>query len=107
MASQVAREARQRVKNYKQALKYLDSCGEFTFEKYCKTNQIATLDMSDSKLRALWDQADFILPMDGMPGGKEAVRFLMRDSLIEGITTFESLSDKLGGSAKKWWQFWK
>lgn len=49
----------------------------------------------------MWKEADNILPRGGIPGGKEYLRFTMRNSLIEGIAIFESLYDKLGASEKK------
>ena len=107
MGTEVARELKQRVDNYKRALKYLDECGDLTYDKLHEANRISGGDMADSRLRAMWEQADTILPTHGQPGGKEFLRFQMRNSLIEGIATFESLAGKLVASEKKWWQFWK
>ena len=86
---------RQTVENYKQALKYLDECGELTYEKLVEANRIAGIDMPESQLIGMWEQADCILPTGGEPGGKEFLRFQMRDTLIESIATFEALTDKL------------
>lgn len=107
IGSEVGKKARQIVENYKLALKYLDECGELTYEKLVEANRIAGVVMPESQLRAMWDQADYILPTGGQPGGKEFLRFQMRSTLIEGIATFEALADKLGASEKKRWQFWK
>lgn len=110
MGSEAGRKARQTAENYRRALKYLDECGELTYEKLVEANRIAGVDMSESQLRAMWEQADHILPTPragGRPGGKEFLRFQMRNTLIESIATFEALADKLGVSEKKWWQFWK
>ena len=107
MASETAQEARQRVDNYKRALKYLDECGDLTYLKLREANRIAGVDMSDLELRSMWAQADFIMHKGGQPGGKESLRFVMRKTLIEGIAIFEALADELGESEKKWWQFWK
>ena len=107
MSSAIGREARQRVDNYKRALKSLDECGDLTFIKLREAVRIAGVDLSESQHRAMWDQADNILPTGGKPGGKEFLRFQMRNTLIQGIATFEAVADKLGASEKKWWQFWK
>jgi hypothetical protein len=107
MASEIAQDFRQRVENYKRALKYLDECGDLTYDKILEATQIASFDMPESQLRAMWEQADDILPSSGQPGGKESLRFVMRNKLIEGIAAFESVADELGASKKKWWQFWK
>lgn len=97
---------RQSVESCKRALKYLDECGELTYEKLAEANRIAGV-MSEAELRTMWEQADYILPTGGEPGGKEFLRFQMRDALIMGIAALEEVSDKLGTSEKKWWQFWK
>ncbi len=107
MGSEVAKKARQIVENYKRAIKYLDNCGELTFENLAEANRIAGVDMSEVQLRGMWEQADFILPASGRPGGKEFLRFEMRNTLIKGLATFEAVADKLGVSEKKRWQFWK
>lgn len=107
MASEAGKKARQIVENYKRALKYLDECGELTYQKLVEANRIAGVDWSESQLRAMWEQADHILPTGGQPGGKEFLRFQMRNTLIEAIATFEGLADKLAVSQKKWWQLWR
>lgn len=101
MGSEVSRKARQMVENYKRALKYLDECGELTYEKFVEANRIAGVDVSESQLRAMWDQAKYILPTGGQPGGTEYLRFQMRNTLIEGMATFDSVADKLNAIAKK------
>jgi hypothetical protein len=107
MAGEAARQTRQRLDGYKRALKYLDECGDLTLDKMREANRIARVDMPEFQLRALWEQADCVLPTDGHPGGHESMRFHMRNTLIEAIAAFEALADKLGLSEKKWWQFWK
>jgi hypothetical protein len=100
MSSEAVRNVRQQVENYRRALKYLDGCGDLTYEKLREAWQIAGVDMPESQLRQQWSQADYILPTGGRPGGKESLRFMMRNTLIEAIATFESLADKLAGSGK-------
>ena len=88
------------MENYRSALKYLDSCGDLTYEKLREAWRISGVDMPESQLRQQWSQADFILPTGGRPGGKESLRFMMRNTLIESIATFESLADRLTESEK-------
>lgn len=107
MANEILREARQRAANYKRALKYLDECGTLTYDKLREANRIAAVDMAESQLRTMWEQAGYILPTGGHPGGQEFLRFQMRSTLMEGIATFEAVADKLGKSERKWWQVWK
>ena len=107
MGNEVSKKTRQIVENYTRALKYLDECGELTYEKLVEANRIAVVDMSEAQLRTMWEQADYILPTGGQPGGKENLRFQLRNTLIKGIAAFGELSDKLGASEKKWWQFRK
>lgn len=107
MANETVQKVRQRADNYKQALKCLDECGDLTYDKLREANQIAGIDMSESELQEMWKKAGYIFSSDNHPGGKEFLRFELRKTLIEGITTFEAIADKLGTTEKKWWQFWK
>ena len=95
---EMAADMAQRAKNYKRALKYLDSCKHFTYKDLLETNKIAGNIMSESKLKQMWGMSKKTME------GSEGHRQILRNTLIEGITTFESVADKIG---KKWWQFWK
>lgn len=94
MESEGSKMARQQVESYKRALKYLDECGELSYEMLAEANRIAGVDISESKLRAAWEHAAFILSTGGQPGGREYLRFQMRNAFIEGIAIFEADSDK-------------
>lgn len=95
MPGESAREARQRAKNYKQALKYLDECGAFTIEEFREVHRIGGIDIPESKLRSIWKEADYMLPIGGQPGGTETLRRIMRDELIRSIAIFEELAEEL------------
>lgn len=98
MASQAGAKLVETIKKYRNALKYLDTCGELTFEKLQKAHDIAGVDVPVSQLRADWDLADGVLAREGQPGGKEYHRFQMKRSLQEAITTFEDTARKMGVS---------
>jgi hypothetical protein len=100
VSSETVRKVRQQVENYRSALKYLDGCGDLTYEKLREAWHIAGVNMPESQLRQQWSQADYILPTGGQPGGKESLRFMMRNTLIESIATFEALADRLAESGK-------
>ena len=46
----------------------------------------------DSELQRLVDQAWYILPIDGKPGGMDALKGQLLGTLKEGAETFGSLS---------------
>jgi hypothetical protein len=98
--SEAVRNVRQQAENYRRALKYLDGCGDLTYEKLREVWRISGVNMSESQLRQQWSQAHYILPTGGQPGGKEYLRLMMRKTLTEAIATFETLADKLARSGK-------
>ena len=95
MGTDIRKEVKQRVKNYKKALKYLDSCTTFTYDNLVKVNRIAGSPITESDLQRMWQQSNYILSTGGHPGGTESLRQTMRSTLIEGISTFESLANQL------------
>jgi hypothetical protein len=101
MASQAGKMLVERIGKYRKAIKYLDSCGEVTLEKLQKAHDIAGADMSSSQLQSMWQQAQFVMPSPGQPGGKEYLRVQMKKALEEGISTFGGLARKMGVSESK------
>jgi len=97
----------EKIKNYKRALKYLDSCGELSYEKLCEAHRIAGLEAPESELRMMWQQSVHVIGRPGRPGGTEFLRGQIRSTLIEAIDTFKDLSGKLSRSNKSWWRFWR
>jgi hypothetical protein len=95
MPGELKQEIQLQIKNYKDALKYLEECGVLTLDKFLRINQMSGIDAPESKLLSIWEQADYMLPVGGKPGGTEALRQIMREQLIEGIATFEALADEL------------
>jgi hypothetical protein len=74
-----------RVKNYKKALKYIDGLTGFTFENFDTVNHLAGDVFSPSELRDQWNQGDRMLD------GAGELKRMFRNTLIEGIDTFEKV----------------
>ncbi len=98
MASEAGKMLVEKVKKFRAAVKYLDGCGEMTLEKLQKASDISGTEIPARELRTMWEAADLVLPLHGQPGGKEFVRFQMRKTLEEGISTFSDLARKMGVS---------
>jgi hypothetical protein len=96
MGIDARKEAKRIAENYKKALKYLDKCKNFTYDDLVKTNQIAGSPMSEPDLQRMWEQSQYILPIGGEPGGAESLRKMMRNTLIESISAFETIVQELG-----------
>ena len=108
MSDELASMATQQVVNYKNATKYLDRCGEFTFAKLCEVYRIAGIDTPQSQLRYMWEQSQIVVASHEGPGGSEYLRRETRLALLEGTAAIEAAADTLDGATeKKWWQFWK
>ena len=100
MSIEAGREARQRAENYRRALKYLDSVRGFTYENFAEMNRIAGNLYSESDMRRMLAESQYALPTGGEPGGAEFLKMSLRNSLIEGISVFESVADKFGVPAQ-------
>lgn len=107
MENEAGHKAIKTVENYRRALKFLEECGDFTYEKLKEAHEIAGIDVPDYQLRSEWSDALAVLPLGGRPGGREMLRSLMKKELKEGISTFKALARKLGVHEKKWWRFWR
>jgi len=57
-----------------------------------EVNRLAGGLFLDSELQRLVDQAWYILPIDGKPGGMDALKGQLLGTLKEGAETFGSLS---------------
>jgi hypothetical protein len=90
MAGNIGKEARERAKKYKKALKYLDGCKKFTYEDLIETNRLAGNAMTEEELRRMWDMSEQTI------AGAEGYRQILRNTLIEGINAFERIADELG-----------
>ncbi len=108
MENEAGLKAKNTVENYKRALKFLDECGEWTFEKLKEAHEIARIDVPDYQLRSEWSDAlAVVFPSKGRPGGTELLRYLMKKELKEAIPILNAFARKLGVKDKKWWQFRK
>lgn len=98
MASKkIIKEARKRIKNYKRALKFLDNCREFTYDKFIEVQHILGVanPESDPQTMRTWESRVHILPGPGHSGGADAVRMVIKDTCIQGIAAFEEICQKL------------
>lgn len=97
MASQTATTmVRDQYSRYCKAKRYLDTCGELTFEKFQKVFQIAGADVSYEQLRAWWRDGQNTLPTGGLRGGKDGLRDIARQNIDEGISVCRELAAKTG-----------
>ena len=91
MASEEAiRQFRTKLGKIRKAIKYIDGCGEFTFEKMVKANDIAEGDMTRSQLHDMWDQAV------GHPEGPEHVRREIRAAYKGSIDDLTGIAEQMG-----------
>ena len=81
---------------YRQALKYLDEAEQLDVEILQEANRIAGSPLSSSEMQSSIDQSNLMLPSGGKPAGLEALRDMVRNTLIESIRTFDALADELG-----------
>jgi ribosomal protein S27AE len=88
--------ARATATKYRQALKYLDEAEQLDVEVLQEANRIAGSPLSSSEMQSSIDQSNLMLPSGGKPAGLEALRDMVRNTLIEGIRTFDALADELG-----------
>lgn len=95
----------QLAKKYRQALAYLDSCGEFNEQKLREVNHIAGGQLTEADIQDFLQKAPLIMSYDGQSGGMEGVREELRKSYMEGVVVFGSLGD-VGIGSKPWWKFW-
>ena len=100
-------DLKQRIKNYKQALKYLNAGGELTCERLLEANRIAGGVIPEYEIRMMWQRSVYIIGRPGQSGGRERMRHEMRNALSEGIATFKEITGEMEKSRKKWWQVWK
>ncbi|MGA2721508.1 MAG: hypothetical protein ABSG79_03755 [Bryobacteraceae bacterium] len=93
---------------YKRAIKYLDTCGELTLEKLFEAKHIAGTGPDDQWLRTMWEQMQYTLPGVGEgPGGREQLRWEMRRTMVQAISSFEALIGTTTDHTQRWWQLWK
>ncbi len=53
-----------KVKSLERAIEYLDSCGEFTLEKFTKAHKIAKSGVPKSQLKQVWDNMHIEMKVD-------------------------------------------
>lgn len=63
--SDVSQMARGTAKRYAEAIKYLDTCGKLTREKFIKVHQIAGGEIPESQLEQMWDAMEIAIVMKG------------------------------------------
>ena len=86
-----AASPRQLAKWYREGLMYLDRCGPLDEAKLSEFNRMIGGMFSESEIRNFIAQSAMILPSERSQGGTDAVKNGLRETLKEGITTFESL----------------
>lgn len=82
MTMEISEKSRQVVDNYKRALKFIDECGDITYDKLREAYRIANIEISESELQERWSQ-------------------------IEKGATFEAVTERPVISGKKWWHLWE
>jgi hypothetical protein len=80
MAMEFSAEYRLTIDSYKRALKFIDECGDITYDKLKEAYKIANIDIPESELQARWSQ-------------------------IERGATFEAVTERPAVLKKKWWHF--
>ena len=87
----------------KRLVEYLDSCGEFTFEKHQEAYRIGAKQVSQDDIKLMWDLTRDISPpfpgdKDERPPdawGAEYSRWVLRSTAIKSIIVFEATIPKL------------
>lgn len=96
MSTDAGKKARETAANYEKALKYLDSASELNASVFQEANRIAGMPFDSTQMQQMIDQSALILPIGGNPGGLASLRDMFRKNLVEGISTFNEVADKLG-----------
>ena len=91
----VIRDTKQKTENFKNAVRYLDQCGEFEFDDFKEAHRIAGTNAQESELRQMWAEARLVLPGPGHPGGVESLRHVTRDSFMSAITEAQKLVEMM------------
>jgi hypothetical protein len=92
---EIIESTKQKIVSLKNAIKFLDECDEFSFEKYQEAYRVADIEQKESQLQHMWSQSKFVLPSDGVPGGVEALRQITRDSFVDSIDQLKKLVDRM------------
>ena len=95
----------QLAKHYRQAIAYLDRCGEFNEQKLREVNRIAGGQLREGDIQDFVRKAPLMMSFGGQRGGMEGVREELRKTYMEGIAVFGSLA-AAGVGSKPWWKFW-
>jgi hypothetical protein len=91
MADQAAiKMFRDKFAGIRKAIKYLDTCGEFTFEKMVEANRVSQGGMARSQLQSLWEQGI------GHPDGSEHVRREIRTALEGTMQELTGIAAQMG-----------
>ena len=89
----VIESTKKKIVSLENAIKYLDDCGEFTFEAYQESYRVADIEQKETQLQHMWSQAKFVLPSGNLPGGVAALRQITRESFVESIDQLQKLVD--------------
>lgn len=103
--SDTGQMARGTAKRYAEAIKYLDTCGKLTCEKFIKVHQIAGVDLSQSQLEQMWDAMDINIALKG----DGELRQMLRNTFQKGAAIFGYTAnglDNLSVRKRPWWKFW-
>ena len=91
MSGNVAKEAKQRAENYREALSFLQGLQSFTYEDYTKSLRIAGIEMTETEMRQQWNMAKMTIP------GTESLRQTQVEVLREGVRVFEEVAKGFSG----------
>jgi hypothetical protein len=91
MSSNMAKEARRRADNYKQAIQFLEGLKSFTYEDYVKSIKMAGVAMTESETRQQWNMTEMMI------GGPESLKQVQIESLSKGFQVFDEIARKFGG----------
>src|SRR3990172_9751723 len=112
MSTDAGNKVRLQALNYKNAIKFLDECGEFTYDKFVKVNSIAGSPMRENEIKMMWEMSSKSIATkvgDKYLTGTQKLQLTMRKKFEEAIAAFGPIAnefDTIQAKNKKWWEFW-
>jgi len=108
-SSDAGETVRRQGERYKEALRCLDECGEFTLENFIRVNKIAGSPFPGNILTIMWENAQktIAINVDGKwLSGTERLRLIIRQKFEKAISAFDRIGNECDSprpSGKKWW----
>jgi len=91
----IIKDTKQKMENFKKAIKYLDGCDEFDYDDFKEAHRMAETNAQESELREMWAEAKLVLPGPGHSGGVESLREVTRDSFVTAVDEAQKLVDMM------------